>query len=228
MSLMQDLQSHRGLSCAVLDGQDAFCNELSAVGGKLQRSLRAFDEHFGKAHPVFRRESWGHLLEHWDSLSSNWQSLDFHTNLTVHSELVLRIVGILRQLGQDNQRPLQPGCVRVLGEWPTMVEHLGLLRAMGVHRIGHPDQPLELRIAALYRVHLHEARSTLASVADEFESPALLEAGWHVVERAASLRAGLPEGIDATAYYNEMTEVIDAWYAVTRRRLFAFAENDLA
>ena len=228
LSLMQDLQSHRGLSCAVLAGQSTFDEELSAVGSKLQRSLHVFGEQYGERQTVFCSEAWDHLLAHWESLRCNWPSLDFHTNLSVHSELVLGVVGILRDIGQDNVRPLQPACVRVLGEWPSMAEHLGLLRAIGVHRLGHPDEPMELRLAALYRVHLHEARSTLACVADEFDAPALFEAGKRVVELAADLRAGLPEGVDAPGYYAEMTNVIDAWYALMRQRLSAFADGDFS
>ena len=221
LSLMQDLQSHRGLSCAVLVGQSTFEEELSAVGSKLQRSLHVFGEQYNERQTVFRSVDWDRLFARWESLRCNWPSLDFHTNLTVHSELILGIVGILRHMGQDNVRPLPPPCVRVLAEWPTMVEHLGLLRAIGVHRLGHPDEPMELRLAALYRIHLHEARSTLASVADEFDSPALLEAGGRAVEHAADLRAGLPKGVDASGYYAEMTNVIDAWYALMRQRLLS-------
>lgn len=228
LSLMQDLQSHRGLSCAVLGRQSEFDEELSAVSGRLQRSLRAFSEQFGERQALFRGESWDQLLARWESLRCNWPGLDFHTNLTVHSELVLMAVGIIRHIGQDNVRSLQPACVRVLGEWPTMVEHLGLLRAIGMHRLGHPGEPMELRLAALYRVHLHEARSTLASVADEFNAPALLEAGGRVVELAADLRAGLPKGVDARGYHAEMTAVIDAWCAQTRQRLSAFADANFS
>ena len=218
LSLMQDLQSHRSLSCALLAGQSSFDEELSAIGNKLQRSLHAFGEQYGERQTVFRGAALDHLLARWESLRRNWPSLDFHTNLTVHSELVLVVVGILQHIGEDNVRPLPGACVRVLGEWPPMVEHLGMLRAIGVHRLGHPDQPMELCLAALYRVHLHEARSTLASVADEFDRPALLEAGGRAVELAADLRAVLPKGVDAPSYYAEMTDVIDAWYALVRQR----------
>jgi len=220
LSLMQDLQAHRGLSCAVLVGQSTFDEELSAVGSKLQRSVHTFGEQYSERQAVFRGAAWDHLLAHWESLRCNWPGLDFHTNLTVHSELVLGVVSILRYMGEDNVRTLQPACVRLLGEWPTMVEHLGLLRAIGMHRLGHPHEPMELRLAALYRVHLHEARSTLASVADEFNAPALLDAAGCAVEHAAELRAGLPKGVDAPGYYAEMSNVIDAWYALMRQRLF--------
>jgi hypothetical protein len=221
LSLMQDLQSHRGLSCAVLVGQSTFDEELSAVGSKLQRSLHAFGEQYSERQTVFRGAAWDHLVARWESLQGNWSNLDFHTNLTVHSELILGVVGILRHIGQDNVRSLQPDCVRVLGEWPTMVEHLGLLRAIGVHRLGHPGEPMESRLATLYRVHLHEARSTLARVADEFNAPALLEGCGRAVELAGDLRAGLPKGVDAPGYYAEMTNLIDAWYALMRQRLFS-------
>lgn len=225
LSLMQDLQLHRGLSCAVLDRQAGFEDELAAVGAKLQRSMHAFGEQVGERHPLFEDAAWGQLLARWDSLRGNWRDLDFHTNLSVHSDLVLAVVAVLRQIGEDNARALQGGCVQVLGEWPTMVEHLGLLRAIGINRLGHRDEPMELRLAALYRVHLHEARSTLASVADDFANPALIDAGWRVVDRAAQLRAAVPEDLDASGYYAEITGVIDGWYVATRGRLRQYADG---
>jgi hypothetical protein len=225
LSLMQELQLHRGLSCALLDDLASFDGELDAAGNKLQRSLKAFEEQFSAREVVFRDEHWRNLVNRWNSLHSNWRELDFHLNLSVHSELVLGVVDVLRRFAENDTSHLQPVCVEIISEWPQMVEHLGMLRAIGLHRFGHPSGQLDPSTAALLRVHLHEARSVVASVEDGFDAPELLAASCHGITLAARLRDGVPDDTDAEGYYELVTSVIDGWYAHIRRRLFAELEH---
>lgn len=220
LSLMQDLQLHRGLSCAVLDGQHAFADELDAVGAKLQRSLHACSEHPDQRHALFAEQPWQALAARWESLRTHWRELEFATNLTVHSELVLGLVDLLAGLAERHASLLSPRSVRALGEWPPMVEHLGMLRAIGLHRLAHPESAGDATFIAVFALHLHEVRSTLAAVDDMLGGQAVHAAGHRVVELAIALRGAPPEWLDATAYYAETTAVIDAWYALIRARLF--------
>ena len=104
-----------------------------------------------------------------------WVDLDDATNLSVHSGLVLGLVNTLKTLADDNSDCLGPRRTRVLAEWPTMVEHLGMLRALGLHLIGNRAARADPHLCAVFNEHLHEARSTLASTADSFDGPRLLD-----------------------------------------------------
>ncbi len=219
LSFMQDLQMHRGLSCAVLDGQDGFHAERTEVGEKLQRSLHELADIFGANHPVFRGEQWQQLLARWDSLYNNWRSLDFHTNLTVHSELVLGLVAILRLLADENSVKLGPEWREVITEWPPMVEHLGMLRAIGVHILGSSAPAHDRKVQLSLKVHLHEARSTLASVERALPDLKVAAASHQLIGRVSVLAEGLPPAGAAQRFYAEMTRLIDDWYGLIRAQL---------
>lgn len=219
LSFMQDLQMHRGLSCAVLDGQGDFLGERTEVGEKLQRSLHELADIFGASHPVFRGEQWHRLLARWDSLYNNWRSLDFHTNLTVHSELVLGLVAILRILADENSAKLGPEWREVITEWPPMVEHLGMLRAIGVHMLGRPAPSHDLKVRVSLKVHLHEARSTLARVESVLHDSQLAAASHQLIHRVSALAGDPPPMATAQRFYTEMTRLIDDWYALIRAQL---------
>ena len=219
LSLMQDLQQHRGLSGALLDQQLTFRGERAAVAEKLQRSLRAVAEQFGERHAVFRSDSWRGLLARWEALSNNWPNLDFSTNLSAHSELVLAVVDILGEIARDNAESLGVRRTRVASEWPALAEHLGMLRAIGLHLIGAAHGMDDARLCGAFKHHLHEFRSLLASIAaDGYTPDALLQRSELVVARVVALRDGATK-IGAQAYHDQMTRNIDDWFAAIRSQL---------
>ncbi|MCB1803234.1 MAG: hypothetical protein KDI82_16200 [Gammaproteobacteria bacterium] len=219
LSLMQDLQQHRGLSGAVLDRQDAFRDERIAVAAKLQRSLIAIGDQYGDRHAVFRSDEWQALLVRWQALSANWHDLDFATNLTAHRELVLSVVAIVQTLALQHMNCLGERRTRIATEWTPLVEHLGMLRALGLHRLGTRPDIDDDRLPGVFRHHLHELRSVLASVAAEVgdELP-LMDRSARLVEVIVALRDGTSRQTPAS-YLQLTTRHIDDWYAAIRRGL---------
>ncbi|MDJ0741449.1 MAG: nitrate- and nitrite sensing domain-containing protein [Gammaproteobacteria bacterium] len=217
LALMQDLQQHRGLSCALLGGQRGFRDDCAAVGEKLQRSLAAVAEPGHAGHDLAAAAAWQRVLGSWDSLRHSWRGLDFDTNLAVHSALVLDLAGILRELAETHRDALAERC-RVIAEWPQMVEHLGMLRALGLRLIGTPDARADAPICDAFRRHLHEARSALAETADLIQGLPVQTLSEQAIARAAALRAQ-PAHVDAQDYHAVLTRGIDAWYAEIRTQL---------
>ena len=219
LSLMQDMQQHRGLSGALLDRQTAFRGELDAVTEKLQRSLVAVQDQFGGRYAVFDSEPWQALMSRWQALCNNWQMLDFATNLAAHSELVLGVAEILRTIATQHAEDLGAGRTRIACEWPALVEHLGMLRAIGLHLIARAADSDDVQVCVPFKHHLHELRSALASIAaDGYADPRLLERSEHVVERVVALRNGLATP-RPQAYHLLMTRNIDAWFGAIRAGL---------
>lgn len=219
LSLMQDMQLHRGLSCTVLDGRVDFVRELDAVGGKLQRALHTLEDQYGSRHAVFARGEWQALRDRWEALYRNWRDLDFFTNLNAHSELVLGVVEILRLFAEEHAALLGTQRVAVIRAWPPMVEHLGMLRALGLYSLAATDDLADQRHQAAMTSHYHAACRTLSAAArceaDDLvvsESEAML----HAVE---AMLQDAQQRSDAQAYFHHMTAVIDAWYASIRSRL---------
>lgn len=225
LSLMQDLQLHRGLSCALLDGQQDFKQECAAVAERLQRSLIAAAEQFGDRHMVFRGAAWQQAIARWETLHGGWRDLDVHTNLAVHGGLVMDLVAILRELAMHNRECLGQCRTRVVTEWPSMIEHLGMLRALGLQLLGNRLARDDPRISTALKEHLHEARSALAGTADLLHGSSLLQTSETAIDRVILLRADHPGAGDSQAYYAVMTQLIDAWYRSIREELQTAAER---
>jgi hypothetical protein len=219
LTLMQDLQLHRGLSGAILDGQVEFRDEREAVAEKLQRSLITVGEQFGDRHDVFRSDTWQRVLANWSSLRHGWRELDFATNLSVHSELVLSLVAIVAELAEKNCERLGPARTQVMTEWPAIAEHLGMLRAIGLHLIGQPAAPDGSRVLEAMRLHLHETRSGLASARELLGEGTLAQRTDAAIEDILQLREASLSNVNAQRYYRSMTRLIDQWYAAIRERL---------
>lgn len=219
LNLLQDLQLHRGLSGAALSRQAEFRGELHAVEHKLQRSLYMLAERYGDNHPVFRELRWRILLGHWEALRGNWRALDFQTNLEAHGEVILELLGILRMLGAENARLLGHERARMIASWPKLIEHFGVLRALGLRLLSRPDPVKDPDLSTSMKTHLQSARCALDRVRQSAQDPAPLEASQRALRRIEELLAGQLQGADAEAYYDEMTALIDDWFRLIRRRV---------
>jgi hypothetical protein len=221
LDLMQDLEQHRGLSCAVLSGRRDARDDCEAIGEKLQRSLVAASDPTAGLQALFGSFAWQQLLAGWESLRHGWRGLDFHTNLTVHSGLVLDLVRMLHNVADARREAAGERQSRVIREWPPMVEHLGMLRALGLHLIAEPAGFDDARLCGTFRTHLHEARSTLAATADLLDGSSLVFVSEEAVAAVIALRERVLPGAGPRGYHDTMTRAIDAWYAQTRAQLGA-------
>lgn len=201
----------------MLSGQRDFRNDCEAVGEKLQRSLAVVSEPASDGRNLLASAPWQGVLASWESLHNGWRELDFHTNLSVHSALVLDVVGALRELAETHREVLGDRC-RVVAEWPQMAEHLGMLRALGLRLAGTPAARDDAATCGTFKVHLHEARSTLAETDDLIRGLPLHALSETAIERAIALRAQ-PDHTDPYGYHAALTHVIDAWFVAIRTQL---------
>lgn len=215
---MQDLQQHRLLSCAVLSICRDSRDDCEAVGGKLQRSLIAVSDPTAGPQELFGSMPWQQILAGWESLRHGWRGRDFNTNLTVHSTPVLDLVGILRNAAETFREATAERPYRVITEWPPMVEHLGMLRALGMHLIAEPAAFDDARLCGTFETHLHEGCSTLAATADLLDGASLYCLSEDAV---AAVRDRVNPSAEPRAYHSPMTRVIDAWYLQIREHLRA-------
>lgn len=226
LGLIQELQLHRGLSGAMLDRRRDFRGELDANEYKLLRSLDAMGERYGRRQPIFRDERWRVVLGRWEALRNNWQGLTFETSIFAHGEVICGLIGILRSLAESHRELLGERYVRNIAEWPRLIEDLGLLRAMGLHLLGHrptnEDQLQTDKIAA----QLNAGRASLREVVESDVDHALVVRTERAFHRVAWLLDGNAERYHPYTFHEEMTAVIDDWYASLRARLQAAGPGD--
>lgn len=226
LGLIQELQLHRGLSGALLDDRRDFRGELEANEYKLLRSLNSVGERYGKRQQVFRDQRWRIVLGRWEALRNNWRSLTFETSIFAHGEVISELIGILTSLAQANSKLLGERYVRCATEWPPLIEHLGLLRAMGLHLLGHrpteEDQLQTDKIAA----QLNAGRARLRQIVDGGVDHSLVIRTERAFHRISWLLDGNAERYHAFTFYEEITIVIDEWHALLRHRLHEAAPRD--
>lgn len=217
--LIQDLQLHRGLSGALLDRRRDFLTELEDNEYKLQRSLQVLSDQYGNRFGILHGEQWRIVLGRWEALRDNWHELGFSTNTMAHSEVIHGLLGILHALCAGNVRRPGPLQSRVVTEWPGLIEDLGLLRALGLHLLGHRAGREDQRHCKTIAAHLEQARSTLQAVAAGVADQALVLRTERALRRVSWLLDGNAERYHPYTFYEEMTGVIDDWYALLRHRL---------
>lgn len=216
LNLMQDIQLHRGLSGAVLDCKATFNAELDATEHKLQRSLYALASQYGEKHPVFRSAQWRIVLGRWESLRNNWRDLDFYTNLEVHGQVVLGMIGILKVLAADNSKLLGAEKVGILEQWPRLMEHLGILRALGLHLLAQHHDDADDRVFKAMTASRGAAAQIMRDVGDTVPDVSSLSVTQHALQHAESIARNPTNGTEPQSYYAQMTVVIDRWYGMLR------------
>jgi hypothetical protein len=219
LGLIQDLQLHRVLSGAMLDKRRDFRQDFDANEYKLLRSLDAVSERYAKQHMAFGDERWRVVLGRWEALRHNWRELPFETSIFAHSQVITGLIEILTSLAEDNRRLLGERHTRCIAEWPRLIEDLGLLRAMGLHLLGHrmtTEGELQTDTIA---AQLNSGRSLLRQLSDgDIDHPLVVrtERAFHRVSWLLDRNA---EGYHPYTFYEEMTLVIDDWYQLLRGRL---------
>lgn len=76
----------------------------------------------------------------------------------MHSAPVLDLVGILCDVADTCREAIGERQSRVISEWPPMVEHLAMLRALGLQLIAESAEFDDARLCGTFNSHLHEAR----------------------------------------------------------------------
>jgi len=225
LSLIQEVQLHRVLSGALLDKRSDFRAELEANEYKLMRSLDSVGQRYGKRQPIFHDQRWRIILGRWEALRSNWRSVTFETSVYAHSEVILGLIGILQSMAHANRKLLGDRYVRLIIDWPPMIEDLGRLRAMGLHLLGHhPTHEDQLQTDTIAR-QLNSARSRLRHIEISGVEQSLLLRTERVFHRVSWLLEGNAERYHPYTFYEEITAIIDDWHSLLRHNLQEASPN---
>ena len=214
LHLIQELQRHRGLSVAILDGQTGFHHELDVTDGMLQRSLHALAEQYGKRHPIFSSPRWQNLLGHWESLRNNWRELDVVTNLFAHNEVILELILVLQLLADDQINLIGANRAQIIIQWPPLIEHLGMLRALGVHALSQKNLLEDSRIRLSLADHRQNAMQALIRVSDKIPNADIVGSSKMLLLHIDQLTEGGGPIYSVQAFYEEITTLIDQWYGM--------------
>ncbi|MGD2117331.1 MAG: nitrate- and nitrite sensing domain-containing protein [Chromatiales bacterium] len=219
LQLIQELQRHRGLSSVILDGQSGFDEELELTERTLQQSFFALADQYGGRHPVFGSRQWHGVLGEWDELRNTWRALDFVANLFAHNEVVLGLVSVLQQAVAEQPAKLGSKRMLVITQWAPLLEHMGMLRALGMHLLSLQQANADERVSLLVSDHLQYIELAMGQLADQVPDHSVLVASRALIARVANLTGPGEKSFNAQSYYEEMTAMIDQWYRMIRTQL---------
>lgn len=138
ISLMTVVQQHRGISAALLNGDQAFASRQVAKQAEIDAALAALNLALQSDRALASsREDLKSLGEDWASLRGNVRNLGSTMSYIQHTDLIRRILHVLGDIGERSGllEIRDPGTIKLLEtlllRLPLLVETVGQVRAMG-------------------------------------------------------------------------------------------------
>ncbi len=220
LQLIQEAQRHRGLSTAIINGEKAFLDELFTTEKVIHLSLNNMSEYYADRYRIFSRDQWLALLYKWKSLRRSWRDLDFIPNLFAHNELIIELINVLQQLAEDETQRLGKHRAQLIMHWPLFIEHLGMLRALGVYALSQQSPTGLMNISLTMAEHKQQARQVLSHETEGIMDKLLIENSERALRQVDDLLAeGMP-GLSVKSFYEDMTCLIDSWYMLLNRQMY--------
>ena len=247
---VQLLQVHRGLSAAMLGGNQELAARRPAVRDALAAALDTMDARLAEvATPAAQRTEWAQLRQRWQALEAAVAARQLQTAASTaqHSALIaaalelneelLNIYGLQTDPHADTHALVQAALVHA----PLLADKLGTLRAQGTLFLGQGELPpqgrgqllmLQQRVAELQgQTWRSAARAGAANAAlGQALAGARQDAQAQVDSALQRLESELlaPETLAqaaAPAYFDAFTHSIDTLYAFNNRALEALGER---
>lgn len=138
ISLMTVMQQHRGISAALLNGDQAFAPRQIIKQAEIDAALAALNLTIqADSALASSREDLKSLSADWASLRGNVRNLDPAQSYTQHTDLVRRILHFIGDIGERagllevRDRRMAKLLETLLMRLPLLVETVGQVRAMG-------------------------------------------------------------------------------------------------
>jgi len=238
LPLLKDLQQHRGLAGAWLGGDAAFKDRVAQKAADIENDLQRVDEVDARlATALHTHEQWAAVSAACRDLLARTAGLSAEDSFGQHRKLIEDLIALITAVGDASKLTLDPDIDSyylmnvVIFQGPQLSELLAQARGLGSTLAaggrGHSAQferLKELSVLAEFlrtgtRESLDKALAYNAALKSQLEAPT--QSAMQTVEDAATTlgqrAAGRKLGLDAAAYYAEMTRSIDALFELEER-----------
>ncbi|MDP2759189.1 MAG: EAL domain-containing protein [Sideroxyarcus sp.] len=150
---VQALQLHRGLSAAVLSGNESMRNRSAAQEDAITRSFRTMEEQLPAG--LASAEDFRRIKAGWESLRKAQGSLTKESSFSRHTELIGQLHSFQTFIADEYLLTLDPELASfylldtALNKLPHVLEHLGQLRAYNVSILS------ERHLSEAHKIRLH-------------------------------------------------------------------------
>jgi len=227
--LLFDVQQHRAMASALLNGDESFASKLKRKQVDIERGISALNA--CRNPELIIDERWNDILTGWQSLCKDVLTLTPEDSFRRHVALVRIIVYLMGDVAERSQivgpRAIDVALVNALwSKLPNAVEGLGQARALGtgVAVKGSCNGVTRTRLRFL----LGRVRETVELVSDDLARADATQAAnmmraWQSTAQSVNnflvlleekiINAEKPS-IDAEHYFSAATQTIDALFAV--------------
>jgi len=226
LALVGHLQQHRGMSSALLAGDQGFGSRLDAKGREIEGLIPSLREvakaECTRAHPCLTPNDLSLFQHNWGQLREKLAGLSVEQSIAQHSFLIDQLLQWLAALGESRvELLLVDRCSRGLvrnyaSRLPALTECLGQARALGTSVAARRGCSAVARVRLMFLVARAE---TLLSQANEVggRGPMAEKAALAVQQMARVIRTRmlLSSGISVAAqeYFDIATVAVDSVFA---------------
>ncbi|HLO61404.1 MAG TPA: nitrate- and nitrite sensing domain-containing protein [Azonexus sp.] len=226
LALVGHFQQHRGMSSALLSGDQAFRSRLDGKGREIEALIPTLREvardEATRAHPCLTQNELALFQFNWGQLREKLSGLSVEQSIAQHSFLIDQLLQWLAALGESRVEVLladrcSRGLVRnYASRLPALTECLGQARALGMNVAAKRGCSAVARVRLMFLVARAEALLNQANEAGragpKAEKAALAVQGMARVIRTRML---LSSGISVAAqeYFDIATVAVDSVFA---------------
>jgi hypothetical protein len=167
VQMIKAVQRHRGMSMALLGGNNLFQSEFDRLQQQLEHRLLSLQALAKQTDELLSERDQDNLRSAWVTISHDWQQDSVIDNYELHCHLVEQLLGMLAILGKQLEQPVSilvdnPGTPPLGGidgarypkrfrnlevlhfttrQMPAVIEQIGRIRALATYAaaIGHCD-----------------------------------------------------------------------------------------
>ncbi len=179
MLLIQLTQQHRGLSSAVLSGNEAMGPALAKKTEELVGAMKQADDALSVLVEAEHRQRWQEAKGAWESLRSGGSAMKAADNIAAHTRLIAQQIVVLHDLGDAGELALDSSADsyylldNIIRRIPTVAERVGRLRALGTGALAAKamDEQRRFDISA----QMGDLHTALADMKENFARVAALD-----------------------------------------------------
>lgn len=236
ITLIRDIQQHRGLSSSYLGGNAEIKDKISEKQGDIKVSLSTIDDITNKYGEEFNTTStWNSIKDQWVELESEIFDLSLSIAIEKHNKLILRLLDFNADIADASNLILESKLEKfylsnlIIDKLPMITEYMGQTRALGSGVAGKKSLTNGERIKLLY---LTQSISTNISSTDRIleiiyrdndkikdrlgnTTNLLLQSSTKLVDMVnTELLSKENITMDSSKYYDFATSVIDDVYGL--------------
>lgn len=227
LALIGHFQQHRGMSSALLSGDQSFRPRLDQKGREIEALIPRLRElakiETAMAFPCLTSNDLSLFKFHWEELREKLAGLSVEQSIAQHSFLIAELLKWLAALGEARLEPALGDSALVrnyLGRLPALTECLGQARALGASVAARHACSAVARVRLMFLVARAEA--LLSQAADSYSGMPEADRAMQAVQQMARvvrtqmlLSSGITVG--AEEYFQIATQAVDGVFGWIER-----------